>query len=308
MKVSGRYSFRRRPSGQFAVILSLLIVVLIGAMALTTDVSVVYYRYISLQGATDAAALAGANYLPSQTADATKTANSYALLNGVLAGEIKSITVGPDGSTITVATTRSVPALFSRVLGLSQFTVSASAVASSQPAGSNVGGVLPVGLDARTAYQNGQAITMHQGNNNFGPGNWGGLALGGTGGALYESNLATGYSGTVSIGDTINTEPGAKAGPTQEGVNAKLTTGAAFDPNATASEHQLNDPRAVTVPLMDWAGANGTSPVKVVGFAEVWLTGVAGTNISAVFIAQGVSGGASPGAPNAGAFHVALIQ
>lgn len=297
-----------RARGQFAVMFALAIVALLGAIALTTDVAVIYFRYTELQTGTDSAALAGANYLPTQAADAVAAAQTYALQNGVLASEIKSITVAPGGATITVTTTRKVSSFFAKVLGIGQFTVNAVAVAASQPAGSNVKGVVPVGLDSRTIYLNGTAITMHQGGSTYGPGNWGGLALGGTGASVFQNNLTNGYSGTVNVGDSVSTEPGAKVGPTQAGVKARLDAGASFDSSATWSEHQLADPRAVTVPLVDWAGAGGRSPVQVLGFAEVWLTGVSGSDITAVFIAQGVSGDTSPGAPNAGALHVALIQ
>jgi len=297
----------RRPRGQLVVILSVVLVALVGAMALSTDVAVVYFKYTQLQAATDAAALAGANYLPAQTADAVSAATTYALQNGILPSEITGILVAPAGANIiTVKTARNVPAFFARVLGLNQFTVSAKAVAASEPVGINVTGILPIGLDETTPYANGQTITMRQGG--VGPGNWGGLGLGGSGGSNFQNNLANGFSGTVSIGDSLTSEPGAMFGPTQNGINARLDAGQSFDPGATWNEHHLSDPRAITVPLVDWSRAGGRGQVQCLGFAELWLTGVSGTNISGIFIAQAARGNPSPNAPYAGALHVALIQ
>jgi Flp pilus assembly protein TadG len=294
--------------GQFILIFALAIVALVGAMALTTDVAVIYFKYTSLQTATDLSALAGAAYLPSQATKASQTAQSFALSNGIAASEITGITVAPGGANIRVSTTRQVPAFFAKVLGKGSFTVTATAVAAPVPVSTNVWGTLPVGLDSRTTYVSGQAITLHQGQKLYGPGNWGGLALGGTGASVYQSNLTDGYNGALNVGDSIPTEPGATTGPTRKGIDDRIAAGLAFDPSGTAANHGLNDPRAVTVPLVDWAGAAGRSDVNVVGFCEIWLDGVTGTDIKSTFIAQSVRGQGGGSPPYAGALHTTLIS
>ena len=299
-------SLRKRSSGQVTILYVVTIVTLLACVSLVVDVTNLYLQFTRLQAATDSAALAGAAYLPTQTDNVQSTTRSYALSNGVTAAEIQSVIIAGDSNSLTVTTSRNVPAYFARVLGLTQFTVSASARAGVQPAGSNVTGVLPIGLDDTTTYRYGETVTLHGGD--VGPGNWGGLALGCTGGSCYQDNLANGYSGQLSIGDVVPTEPGAKVGPTKHGIDDRIANGQAMDPAGTWNQHQLADPRAAVVPLATWGGVHGRETVPITGFAEVWITGVSGSDVSAVFIAQSISGAAAPGAPNAGALHVALLR
>ena len=79
-----------------AVVMTLAIGALIGAMALSTDVGLLYYNWGLLQKAADSAVLAGANYLPSDPAGAILSANSFASQNGIQPSEVSS-TVVADG-------------------------------------------------------------------------------------------------------------------------------------------------------------------------------------------------------------------
>jgi hypothetical protein len=71
-----------------------------------------YSNWIRLENAADAAATAGAVYLPANPAMALKTAHEYASLNGMRPNEIVSATVAPDDSAITVRLTRAMPFYF----------------------------------------------------------------------------------------------------------------------------------------------------------------------------------------------------
>jgi Flp pilus assembly protein TadG len=297
---------RRYGHGQTAVMLVLLVPILLGAIALGSDVAVFYYNWAQLQRAADAAALAGATRLPSNTSGAVSTATQYAELNGASAGEVASITFGNANSTITVQLRRVVPYLFARVLGLVENPVSASATASLLTAGS-AGGALPIGLDAQTTYSYGQSITMHQGG--VGPGNWDGLALGCSGSSCYRDNLSNGYSGTVHVGDMISSEPGASSGPTSQGINQRISDGREFDSCASWNNFKPGDPRAVIVPIVDWTGCNGRCSVPVKAFASVWINSVRGTDINATFIEM-VAPGSTPSAtaPDYGTKHCSLTK
>jgi hypothetical protein len=288
------------------VITTMTLVVIFGAMSLVFDVGNIYFKYVALRVACDSAALAGATFLPSQVSAAKDAANTFALTNGMTSSEVQSITVASDDLSITVNGTRSVPSLFAAVLGIKQFLLSANATAAAQPAGTAVSGTIPVGLQYTTPYSLGQTITMHSGGS--GPGNWGGLALGGTGGTVFRDNLVNGYQGQLSIGDQVASEPGAKVGPTDQGIATRVADGLLADPAGTWDAHSLADPRVVLVPLVDWSGCNGSCTVPIKGFAQVWITGAAGADILGIFVGQAVNGSASPGAPQAGAFHVALVK
>ncbi|HVN29808.1 MAG TPA: pilus assembly protein TadG-related protein, partial [Candidatus Binataceae bacterium] len=104
--------------GQTVVIFALIIPFLLGAISFGTDVAVFYFNWMQLQKAADAAALAGANYLPDNPATAQSTAIAYAESNGIKASEITATTVSADDLSISVTLQRTVPYYFARTLGL----------------------------------------------------------------------------------------------------------------------------------------------------------------------------------------------
>ncbi len=314
---------RGKSKGQTMVIIALVMPALLGAIALGTDVAIFYFNWVQLQKAADAGVLAGANYLPDNPTQATNTANAYAENDGAAASEIQSTTVSPDDLTISMTLKRTVPYYFAKVLGLSNGTVSVSASASPQyapstvnatspsqvpPGGDNNGnngtycastgscGLVPIGLDSNTKYSDGSSITLQQGQ--VGPGNWDLLALGGVGGSNLRTNIANGYNGMVSVGDWVTTEPGKKVGPVDQGFQDRLTLAQTVDPNGTFSNHTLNDPRVLIVPVVNWEGQNGRSQVQVTAFATLWLDSYSGGQVNVHFISQVIADSfGSPGAP-----------
>lgn len=290
------------------VILAVLLPVVLGSLALGTDLSVFYFEWAQLQKAADAAALAGAGYLPGNPSRAVTTAEDYARLNGVASSEISSVVLGSDDTTLSVTLTRSVSYYFGRVLGLTASPVVASATAAVHGA-SAASGVLPMGIDARTDYIFGQQITLFSSASSYGAGNWGALALGAAGASTFEQNVVNGYSGTVSVGQLVTTQTGVMSGPTATAFSSRITLGEDEFPDGTYSNHSLNDPRAVTVPIVDFAGINGNSQVPVEGFARIWLVGIdQKLNVTAVFLQEVVSGGAPGGSVSYGGYKVVLAK
>ena len=297
---------RRNSKGQILVVMSLAIVALVGAMSLTLDVGVIYYNWMLLQKAADAAALAGAIYLPSDPASATSAVNTFVTNNGVKASEIVSISVLNSNTSVTVSLRRTVPYYFAQLLGLTTGTVSASATAGVQAVGS-VTGLLPIGIDSRTSYTAGQPVMLMTGQ--YGPGNWGPLALGGTGASNFNNNLQNGYTGAISVGDMLTTETGLMTGPTRTAFLQRLVAGLNSDPAGTFANHTITDQRILTVPMINYANINGQSQVPVMGFAELWLVSVDNKlTITTYFIQQVVSGRPSATAQNYGAMNAVLIQ
>ncbi len=298
--------------GQTAVIFTLVLVTLLGATALGTDVAVMYANWSELQKAVDAAALAGANFLPNDPASAQSTATQYAEMNGLSQSEITATQVSPNDQQITVSASRVVPYFFGRVLGLTTQLISVSATAAIPYSPSTIGGayegtnsgggtttssytgqygtstgqygLVPIGLDYNTTYTNGESMTLHD--TQVGAGNWGTVELGSPGGSTLRSNLANGYSGPISVGDWINTEPGQAIGPVDQGLTDRLNAAQQTDPSGTFSSHSSNDPRVLFLPLVNWESPNGRAAVQVMGFVAVWLDGVSGGDLQVHFITQ----------------------
>lgn len=298
---------RGHHSGQILVLVTLILPVLIGAMALGTDVAVLYFNWHLLQSAADDAALAGASYLPEYPSLAVSSATSYAERNGIASGEISSLTVSSDDKSLTIDLARYVPYRFGVLLGLFSGRVTAHATAAVQAVGSVIG-IRPFGIDYRTSYTSGQLVTLDEGM--VGPGNWDPLALGGTGSATMLNNIEYGYQGQISAGGQVLTNPGMATGPISTGFQYLLDEGMTEDPSGTFSDHTFNDPRVVIVPMVNFSAVNGSSEVPVEGFAALWLVGLGSANqVETYFISQ-VAPDSTPSttAGNFGAYRAVLTD
>ncbi|HEX3255283.1 MAG TPA: pilus assembly protein TadG-related protein [Gaiellaceae bacterium] len=120
---------QNRSSGQAYVITVLFLAVLLAMAAAVLDIGSWYRADRSLQATVDAAALAGAQALPTSTANASALASQYATKNG---GGTINVTfqskVFPN-DTIKVTGSRPAPGFFSKVLGVKSVTVHANATA-----------------------------------------------------------------------------------------------------------------------------------------------------------------------------------
>ncbi len=281
MKLRARLS-----RGQMAVIMTLVIGTLIGAVGLGTDIALLYFNWVQLQKGADAAVLAGAGYLPSNTSEAQTQANSFANTNGVKNAEITSLAVAADNMSISMMTSRLVPYYFLNMVGLGSGTATAFAKAGIEQNPWGLRGLIPVGLPCDstycaytpgTEYQLVQAGANGSGGSwNVGPGNWGRLALGAPGATQFQNNLENGYQGPLNLSAT-QAETGQVNGPTSTGVDYRVSLGQTIDPGISAPPTSLADaptydPRLVAVPLVNFDGVTGTSvTVPIVGIAIMWI-------------------------------------
>jgi hypothetical protein len=272
--------------GQIAVAMMLVMIPLLGMIGLGTDLGLLFFHWGIVQKAADSAVLAGAGYLPNHTSTAQTKATSYATQNGLKNSEIVSNIVAGDNMSITMTTSRTVPYYFLQLVGVRSGTVKPMAKAGIQQNTEGARGLIPVGLPCTATscsytvgqeYQLVQAGTNGNGGSwNVGPGNWGRLALGTTGGTQFLNNLINGYQGSINVGDKVTAETGQVNGPTDEGITtARVDAGLAINgavTNPTLATVPAYDPRLVAVPLIDFTGATGSSvQVTVMGFAMMWI-------------------------------------
>lgn len=119
----------RLERGQALVMFILMSVVMIGAVAIVTDISWVWYGQQRMQRAADAAALAGAVYLPGDPAGAYASARAEATKNGFTDGS-GGVTVTPvkdpfNSRRLIVNVDGPIGSFFARALGITQFTTGA---------------------------------------------------------------------------------------------------------------------------------------------------------------------------------------
>ena len=265
--------------GSVIIIVAAAMVLLLGIAALVVDVGLLYYNKVALSNAADAAALAGVQELPKNPAEAGETAVSYAVSNGVEPGKV-SAEVLPDGRSIQVTTSRVVPLGFAKILGFSSAKVAANAKAS-VGATKGLWGAAPFGV-VEDSFVYGETYTMKYSPRNSdetGPGNFGALALGGTGADNYLNNIKYGYQGRLEVGDEIptilETEPGNMAGPTKSGVDFRIAE-CNHEPKCTYDRFVKGCSRLLLVPVIDSLDVAGRTGVTLIGFAAFLVESVAG--------------------------------
>lgn len=282
----------KEESGQAIVLFVLAFIVLCGFTAFAVDIGSFTHEKSELQNAADAAALAGAQVLPD--GDAEAVAIQYASLNGE-SGDLVTPVISSDKLHITVTIKRDTPRYLSKIISSDETKVlNVKAVASvtknetpvemvttevidsGKPAHS-VSGVIPIGVQEKTSFNFGEVYTLKEGGGSaIYTGNYGAVALGGTGASIFETNLREGYKGVLTVGDKILTEPGVMAG-----ANDAILDRIAADPDsnytdgnpaAHLDEIQDDSPRLVTVIITDTMDVNGRKEVTIVGFARFFLT------------------------------------
>ena len=155
----------RGESGQAFVFVAFAMMALVGIAALVVDGGSWYQADRRLQTAADAAALAGAQHLPTQQSEARTVALDYAQKN--YAGIPAPTVAFPNSGTIDVAATASAPGIFARIYGAAFNTVTVKAEAQAQVlAPSKLKDVAPIGVhrDKACLVTNptcfGQPVTM----------------------------------------------------------------------------------------------------------------------------------------------------
>jgi hypothetical protein len=317
---TGRWS-----TGQIGVVMAFALAAMLGLMALAVDVSLMYVNHAKLQTSVDGAALAGATYINgglifptasvasgcgTQPDDASKAACSYAASNG-LAVDSVSLKITESSPNITVWAQRSVPSYFGTVIGGGNHTVSAAATAQSTSAVYTLNnGLFPMGVQCNSpcslsSLQPADPVSFGQ---KFSPtgnasGNWQWLALGGGGASTLGSNVQNGASGSYSIGSTVATETGnvGSSGQVSTAWKDRMSSCPSIaDPcqGGNPDDIPANDPCLVTVPAVNFSGANGKTSLTIEAFAEVYIEPTSTSkNISACFVktvdGNTVSGGTS---------------
>lgn len=269
----------RSRKGQSTAILAVVLTGLMGAMTVSIDAGRVFVAKEQLQSAADAGALAGAAYLPQSPNEALAAATSTAEANGLASGQVSAAIVGALRNEIQVTVTTTEPLIFGPVIGLPSASVKAGAVAASgMPR--QMQGLIPIGVYQGT-YIPGQTYTLKQ--NTGSGGNFGALWYGdGDPGAnTYRSDLENGSPAVVTLGSTIETKPGEMDGPTEQGLEDRMSAPASPVGDPTS-------PRFVYVPIVTTPCA-GRSTVTVVGFAAFWIESVSDGEVTGEFLQHVVS-------------------
>ena len=286
------------------VVVGLLALLAVAGLAL--DSSHAFANKTRLQNSVDAAALAAAKVLslPSDTAQATAAANNllgqnadgrgnHELNDAYDAGEI-SVTVqfsetsnpftpgalqGP--YVRVIAQNFNIGTTLSRVLGIDNIPVTASAVAGPSPT-INICDIAPIVVcadDPEDPYfgfvQDELRVLDNEAGNHedIGPGNYQYLRLGcesGGGGSCLRQKMAGGVDQCAAEEGTVETEPGQNQGPVVQGFNTRfgMYSGGGVNPEDYPPDVVVTEPS----PPLDWHDEAGEDVITQNG-NEVLLGG-----------------------------------
>jgi hypothetical protein len=307
--------------GQSLVLSLLFLTVLVGMAALVVDVGSWYRADRKLQANADAAALAGAQELPENSAAAEAAALEYAETNdgGLEAKNVKFRTTVVPHDTIEVVTERSTPGFFAQLFGWSSADVRAKAVARTGVLGSAIGAA-PIAVDWQ--HEMLQCGSACWGRNDSELGHVAGTPTSidffKTGpGAFRLVNIDSSYGGTglQDIGEWIRTGYLDEAD-----VNQWYYSDPGIKPNSShvkeALDFRLSDKPELLFPVYDAVEAQGAGfKYHVIGFCVFHVTSweIHGSKDSRIYgsfmdmVWTGVPA-SSGGAGNFGARSVELIE
>lgn len=294
----------KNEKGNISILVMVMMVVLLGSAGAAIDVGRAIIERTELSNALDYAALAGAQELPVDTTKAVQVAEDYLRQNGINPAAV-DIVVSQDGKSIALNGNSDVAYTFLKVLGIDETTVKANSKVILGAARSVKGGLRPFAVED-FPYQYGALVTLKQGAGDGYHGNYGVVALGGSGSSIYEYNAFYGYDGEIAIGDEISTEPGNMAN-----VSNQLQTYINGIPH-TFDSHPRDSERLWTVPLVDTLIVSGRNTVTVTGFAQVFVENIgkkAGKiEIQARFVRFVVNGDIDVSLVDRGTYGVKLVN
>ncbi|MGE5630100.1 MAG: pilus assembly protein TadG-related protein [Caulobacteraceae bacterium] len=303
-----KYIYNKR--GSSSIIMLFMVTALIALMSLSVDAGLLYLEKTRLQDTVDSAALAAASMFDKGETEILQEAYKYASLNGV-APEDLTVDISEDHRKVKVSTSKKVDLYFAKFLSISDADIKASATATAGPI-SSTKGIRPFAVEQQE-FIYGETYTLKKGGGGGNTGNFGAVALGGTGASNYRNNLSNGFNSNppLKIGDEIETEPGNMAGPTRDGINDIINS----DTNTHSedlSNLELNCPRLIKIPIVDSLDACGRSTVKIVGFAAFFLDDVVNrgghTEITGRFVKIIGEGEIDESAEDYGLFGVKLVE
>jgi hypothetical protein len=298
-----------KEKGSIAVLAALSLTLLIGLSVFVTDLGIIYVRQARLQNALDAAVLAGAQELPTSTTSAQTITEEYASGNGV--SEL-SVDINADNTEISASSEGNVPAMFSRIWGIDENFISASAKAGIE-APASMTGIVPLSLPEQELLYGEEYLLKLGSGDHFETGWFGALDLDGSGAKDYEKNLTNGYSGYLNYGQIIDVENGNMSGPTKKAIENRLAKDTRI-PKNTFADHDRDAPQIVYVPVVKILGIP-IHEVQIVGFAAFFVEGITGTGKESIiqgrFLKTIVVKGKSKGTTTAsdyGLYAVKLIS
>lgn len=295
-----------REEGSVIVLVALSMMLLLAMAGLVIDLGTVFATKAQLQKTANAAVLSGAQELTNAQSAVTDVVNQVLTDHGEL-GSLINTSIQME-KRVSVELSRDVPLAFSKLFGFDSFPVDVHAAAELQTM-SRATGVAPLGIEDSVQLEYYQDYTLKVDQTEVNTGNFGVLALGGTGASTYEDNLKYGYQSEIKIDDILDTQTGNVAGKTRDGVQDRINR----CPYPAGETDHRDCPRVVLIPVYHpyEISVNQVKKVKITGFAYFYIMesmNFQDKTIRGMFIKRAGTGFVNPVAINYGAFGIRLTE
>lgn len=295
----------RDQRGSTLALSALAILLLLSGTGVVIDGGTLYITKSHLQKAANAAVLSGAQELTGQQASVS------AVIGDILQKHKEQTNlVSTDiqmKSNVRIHLKKDVTLGFGRLFGYDSLPVTVQAAAQILPMGAATGAA-PLGIDESVALEYYKNYKLKVDSSGVDTGNFGILALGGTGSATYEDNLRYGYQNEMKVGDVIDTETGNVSGKTRTSVQYRIDS----CPYLPGDYTHRDCPRILLIPVYKPIdSSNQLKHIEVTGFAYFYISepmSSTDTSISGMFIAKTGTGFVKPGAVDKGAYAIRLIE
>lgn len=255
--------------GSSMVMAAFVFIAILGCAALITDIGMLYLHRQRLSNAVDAAALAAVQDITQNSSIVKETAEQYMQHNGFSGSNIQ-VTLATENNSVEIRGTSTIQFYFARVLGFDSTQVNVTAKAKALPI-SGMTGLRPLAVED-FPLEYGKQYILKEGAGDSYNGNFGIVALGGTGTSIYRNNLKYGYAGKIRVGDWVDTETGNMPNPTQEGIDY-LMNQCSHSPKCTIDHYHPECSRLIPLPVVESLQVDGRKDVKIIGFAMFLLEG-----------------------------------
>lgn len=277
---------------------------LLGMTGLVIDGGMLYMEKTQLQKTANAAVLSGAQELTAENevevSDIVAEVLAYHEVEGA---SVENLSVVLEKS-VGLELKKEVSMAFMKLLGIDSVDVSATAVAGIGIMG-RAAGAAPLGIDESIDLNFHDIYELKVDEDAVETGNFGVLALEGTGAKTYEETLKTGSDEEFQIGDIVDTQTGNIAGPTKKATDYLISQ--CDDPDDRSC------PRTILIPVYkpyDY-DQNQMKQIEITGFAYFYLTEPMDDEektIKGKFIKRTGPGYENLSAVNRGAFSIRLTE
>jgi hypothetical protein len=280
---------------------------MLGISGVVMDLGTLYNTKSHLQKTVDAAVLSGAQEL-TQGEESVRTVVMDILKAHKEGDSSPVIAVDEDNYKLSLSIERDIPMGFLKLFGINSMkaTVSSSAQLVTM---TRAKGTVPLGIDESIPLEYMKEYSLKVDSGDSQTGNFGILALSGTGAKLYEQDLMYGYDGEIRVGDIIDTQAGNISGKTQNAIDYRINS----SPYVPGDVSHRSDPRIILVlvyrPYIQIS--NQVKQVLVTGFAYFYIKSPMDkhdSSITGYFIKRAGSGYGEPGINSSGAYTIRLVE